>query len=126
MMSASLLISLGSLVLFFILYLISYSTWNRRYVDFKRRCGDAFTGALTLNSGLVLFLYLFGKAFEIPFLQVIDDYSLLASILFAAIMLSAQGIDDLRKRIDYADISDNKAQYTVVIQRNDSHQEKKK
>ena len=84
----------GLLLFLFVVHMIVYSI-QKRYKLIKDRVWESITDSFTLNSGIIVLLYLAGKVFNIAYLSFIDDYSLYASLLLSGLVVIGGAIDKL-------------------------------
>jgi len=73
-----------AIILLTIEFLIFWKFSNPKQKDKKKK---VIMDSLTFNSGLILFLYLFGTITSINYFTNIDEFLLLAAIFIAAIYL---------------------------------------
>jgi hypothetical protein len=61
---------------------------------------NALVDATTMNSGLILTLYLAGNIFNIAGLKSIDDYALYGALFFATAVTVLYSINNIRTKTD--------------------------
>ena len=71
---------------FFIIY-IYYSNDNKKYEKISERAINAIIEAAALNSGILIALYLLGKALSIPYLANIEEATLILALIISGIVL---------------------------------------
>lgn len=82
-------LSLGIIILVFIVLFCL----NKNIKSIKLKAWRAIIDAITFTSGLVLIIYLIGKAWEINYLKGIDEFSLGLALIIASIILIFDIVD---------------------------------
>ena len=82
------------LLLIFLLHIIVYRI-QKKFKLIKDLVWESITDAFTLNSGIIVMLYLAGKVFNIAYFSIIDDYSLYAALLLSGLVVIGGSIDKL-------------------------------
>jgi membrane protease YdiL (CAAX protease family) len=83
------------LVACFLLFLIVYIK-QKKFAHTKDLIWDSIIDAVTLNSGIILLMFLIGKVFKIPYLSAIDDFALYIGLLIAGLVIIGGSVDKLR------------------------------
>ncbi|MDD5193674.1 MAG: hypothetical protein PHF67_03745 [Candidatus Nanoarchaeia archaeon] len=85
-------LSLGIVVLvFFILCFIN------KEKSIRLKAQSSIIDSMTLSSGVILILYLIGKAWNIEYLKAVDEFSLGLATILASIILISDVIDKYYK-----------------------------
>ena len=82
-----------------IVVFIIFAFFNKKDKNLQNRIKNSIIDSITFGSGLVLFLYLFGKIFSINYLSQIDESALLLAIFLASIFLMSFAADKYYKEI---------------------------
>ncbi|GEM_PF-5841940 len=93
-----------SLVSSFIIFII-FLLFNKKDKILQERIKNSLIDAVTFNSGLMLFLYLFGKVFSLAYFADLGEDSLLFAILIASVVLMSASADkyysQIKNKINY-------------------------
>lgn len=66
---------------------------NKKTKSIRLKAWSSVIDATTFTSGLILIFYLVGKAWEIPYLNKIDEFSLGLALVIASIILIFDVVD---------------------------------
>lgn len=82
-------LSLGIVVvIFFILYFL-----NKNEKSIRLRANSSIIDSITFSSGIVMILYLIGRAWDVTYLKSIDEFSLGIALIVASIALISDILD---------------------------------
>lgn len=110
-------ISLGTLILFFIVFLIKrYHSLKGSSFNHVTMFVNSFVDALTLNSSLILIFYLIGNSFDVPLFSSIDAYALNSSIILSALVVFAHSLNNFQIKRQNKDYEDNKPEFEPEIE----------
>lgn len=84
-----------SIIVLAIIFIILSIINGRRKL--KKKPLDIAIDSVTLSSGVVLFLYLFGLALDFEYFKQIDEFSLLIALFIAGISLISSATDKYKK-----------------------------
>ena len=76
--------------------LLGFYIKQKRFNKIKDLIWDSIIDAITLNSGVILLLFLIGKVFDINYLSEIDDFALYLGLLIAGLVIIGGSIDKIR------------------------------
>lgn len=82
-----------SILIFFIKYWV-----QKKYKKIKDLIWDCVIEGITLNSGVIILLYLTGRLFNIEYLSSIDEYALYVGLLIGGLAIVGGSVDKLIKK----------------------------
>lgn len=85
-----------SLVIVLVVFII-FLCLNKNKKSIRSRAQESIIDSTTFSSGIILFLYLIGKALKISYLTNIDEFSLGLALLIASIFLMSAVTDKYLK-----------------------------
>ena len=90
-------LSFVTLFVLFLVFLVIYGK-QRKFKDIRDLVWKSIIDAITLNSGIIVLLYVAGKVFIWEYLTEIDNYALYIALIIAGLVIIADAIDKIRSK----------------------------
>ncbi|MBT4539741.1 hypothetical protein HOC32_05625 [Candidatus Woesearchaeota archaeon] len=89
-----------SFVILFILFLVFLVIYGKqkKFKDTRDLVWKSIIDAMTLNSGIIVLLYVVGKVFIWEYLTEIDNYALYIALIIAGLVIIADAIDKIKSK----------------------------